>query len=890
MVSAVPAVVGRDRELSRLLSRVADLATGRGAAVLVEGEPGIGKTTLVRAARAAARSKGLRVLSGSGDELGQLLPLLPLLEALPVDEETLRLLRGETSLGGDPTAAAAERLLALVDQLCARGPVLLTLDDLQWADSGTVMVWRQLTKLVDQLPLLLIATMRPVPAREDLLVLSRQRGLTRMPVGPLPDTAVGELVRALVGAEPGAELLGLAEGAAGNPLYVKELVEALGRGATLPGSLFAAIENRLGFLSEHARHVLRAAALLGVEFTANDLSTVLGQRVADLVPVLDEARSAGVVEESGDGLSFRHPMVRTALYEGMSATVRAAWHADVAKALAAVGAPVERIARQLLVAAEDGWTVDWLVANADALIGHAPSAAADLLRRVMSRPGERPAVLAHQLADALYRVGEAAEAEQVAEAALDTAVDAEHLVRLHATLAQCRVITGNSARSLDELARALRRPGLTGRVRARLLALTARTQWDLGESCEAERAASAVLDEPEPDLWATGWALHVRSLALLHRGQLDAALPLLDRALRTARSDTSLADLRLLLQINYAITLAELDRTAQAHAAVLELVAQADEVGNLVRLAQAQCALGQLLHDTGRWDEALVAVDLLAEDLKNPIVSCCDHGIAALIHLHRGHTAAAQEHLDAVQAHADHPVHLVSLAQSLAHEQAGRLDEALAVLAAGTADDVLPEIVRLAVAVGDNATAARTTGLVAELAADSVVPHRVAAHAYCAGLVAGDGERLLLAAQGYREAGRPLPRAKALEAAAIAFVHSGQSSSARAAATRCLDLYAELGADRQLARAQSGLRALGIRRGPHVKHRRAKVGWESLTPAEATIAALVVKGLSNPQIAEQLFVSRRTVTTHVSHILAKLGVRTRTDIAREASLRRLASG
>jgi DNA-binding NarL/FixJ family response regulator len=179
---------------------------------------------------------------------------------------------------------------------------------------------------------------------------------------------------------------------------------------------------------------------------------------------------------------------------------------------------------------------------------------------------------------------------------------------------------------------------------------------------------------------------------------------------------------------------------------------------------------------------------------------------------------------------------------------------------------------------------------VVELAADSEVGHRIAAAAYCRGLVDGDGEELLRAATAYRECGRPLARAQALEAAAAAFVHNGQSSSARAASSRALDLYAELGAEWQLARAQSALRGLGLRRGPKVKHRRAKTGWDSLTPAEATVAQLVVAGLSNPQIAERLFVSRRTVTTHVSHILAKLQVRTRTDIAREASLRQAASG
>ncbi|GAA4434317.1 hypothetical protein GCM10023148_40470 [Actinokineospora soli] len=82
----------------------------------------------------------------------------------------------------------------------------------------------------------------------------------------------------------------------------------------------------------------------------------------------------------------------------------------------------------------------------------------------------------------------------------------------------------------------------------------------------------------------------------------------------------------------------------------------------------------------------------------------------------------------------------------------------------------------------------------------------------------------------------------------------------------------------------------GIRRGPRAQHRRARTGWPSLTPTESRVVALVADGLSNPQIADRLVLSRRTVATHVSHILAKLGVASRTDIAREATRRYRESG
>ena len=96
------------------------------------------------------------------------------------------------------------------------------------------------------------------------------------------------------------------------------------------------------------REVLRAAALLGMEFAVPDLAIVLGRRVADLVPAVDEACAAGVLAESGHGLGFRHPLIRAALYDEMPAPVRAAWHRDVGRALAEAGAPPDRVARQML--------------------------------------------------------------------------------------------------------------------------------------------------------------------------------------------------------------------------------------------------------------------------------------------------------------------------------------------------------------------------------------------------------------------------------------------------------------------------------------------------------------------------------------------------------------
>jgi tetratricopeptide (TPR) repeat protein len=860
------ALVGRDSELALLTGLVTEVAGGRGGSVLIEGEPGIGKSALVRAAVADAPEAGCQVFWGAGDELGQALPLLPFLDALRVREpsanrrrETIvRLLRGEVAAGRgtDVPAVLAEQLLALVAEQAAVRPVILVIDDLQWADQASIALWGRLARSARQVPLLLAGMMRPVPQRDDLLALRRMAGdAARVELAGLGEGAVADLVAALAGGRPDAGLLRLADGAAGSPLYVTELVTALMRSskvtitgmgvATLtagsaPVSLSAAIADRLGFVTGPVREVLRAAALLGVDFTVTDLAIILDRSVADLVRAIDEARAAGVLAGTGTGLGFRHPLIRAALYDDMPAPVRAAWHRDAGRALAEASAPADRVARQLLRAVTgpggtpepvDEWMLNWLAGGADLLVGQAPQVAAELLRRAVA---SSPAGLQHdrlvaRLADALYRTGDTTAAEQVASQALAHAIEPDVVMDMHWTLAQCRMLAGESAESLATLDRALASPGISARHRARLLVLAARTHDNLGGHEQAGRVATSALAAASEagDSWAMGWALHVLTLVTLAQGHLTGALPLFDRALAVTQADPALTDLRLLLQLNKAVALGCLDQYEQAFAAAEQVRHLADQVGTTMRLAQAHCALGQLLFETGRWDDALAEVGIVPENLKEPGTACCDLGIAAVICFHRGEIAAARRHLAAAVPHAKRighrPIGSLALARSLDCEHAGALPEALAVLTAGFADGstedlgeiegLLADAVRLATQTGDLDTAQALADHADALAAGSETPHRQAHTLYCRGLLDRDATRLLAAAERHTDAGRPLPRAKALEAAAGQFVHDGDRGKARDAFTQALEVYTDLGAAADIARLQATLRTHGIRHG-----------------------------------------------------------------------------
>jgi DNA-binding CsgD family transcriptional regulator len=944
MPAVTPAgvLIGRDSEMALLTGLLIEVSLGRGSAVLVEGEPGIGKSALVRAAVAGAPDAGCQVFWGAGDELGQALPLLPFLDGLGVRQPStnprrntiVRLLRGEMAAdrGTDVPAALAEQLLALVTEQCTTRPTILVVDDLQWADQASITLWGRLARSARQVPLLLVGMMRPVPQRDDLLALRRVVGdAVRLQLTGLTETAVTDLAAALAGGRPDGNLLRLADGAAGNPLYVTELVAALARGASLtitdagaaelasgsaPGSLSAAIADRLGFVAGPVREVLRAAALLGVDFAIPDLAIVLGRGVADLIPAVDEACAAGVLAESGNGLGFRHPLIRAALYDAMPTPVRAAWHRDAGRALAGAGAAADRVARQMLRAVDglgdtvepmDEWMLNWLARTADPLVGQAPGVAAELLTRaVASSPAGsiRHGWMASRLADALYRIGDRVAAEQVVNRALEHAAEPDLLVDLHWTLAQCRMLAGLSAESLATLDQALASPGVSARHRARLLVLAARTHSNLGELEKAGRVATSALAAASEagDNWAMGWALLMMALVATVQGHMTDALPLYDRALTVTQTDPALTDLRLLLQINKAVTLGGLDQNEEAFAAAGQARHLADQVGTTFRLAQAHGALGQLLFETGRWDDALAEVAIVPEDLKEPAAACGELGIAAVISFHRGEVAAARHHLAAAVPYAKRIGHRLigplALARSLDCEHAEALPEALTALTAGfdnsteelgEIEDLLADAVRLATETGDLSTAHSLAGHAAALATASKIPHRQADALYCRGLLDHDAPRLLAAAERYGDASRPLLKAKALEAAAQEFVGTGDRDQARAAFTRAVEVYTSLGAAADVARLQAAFRAHGIRRGPHVKHRRARSGWDSLTPTEIKIAAFVEEGLSNPEIAARLLLSRRTVATHVSHILKKLDVHSRTDIARESALRTIAS-
>jgi DNA-binding CsgD family transcriptional regulator len=149
----------------------------------------------------------------------------------------------------------------------------------------------------------------------------------------------------------------------------------------------------------------------------------------------------------------------------------------------------------------------------------------------------------------------------------------------------------------------------------------------------------------------------------------------------------------------------------------------------------------------------------------------------------------------------------------------------------------------------------------------------------CRGLLENDANLLLQASALYALNGKKPAEAAARADAGAALASAGRVAEAKQQFDQALAGYERLGANRDLARVAARMRALGIRRGRRVPHRRATTGWAALTDTELTVARLAAQGRTNPEIATQLFVSRRTVQTHLSHVFAKLEISSRVELA-----------
>ncbi|MFC6021671.1 ATP-binding protein [Plantactinospora solaniradicis] len=928
-------------EIAVLRDAVSRLCAGAGAVVWIEGEPGIGKSSLVAAGARLGEELGCQVSRGVADQLVHPPPLGVLLDCLEIGPRSsdprraqiaafLSARRPALDLADATYAAAVEMVVALVDELCTVDPMMLIVDDVQWADDASLDVCRRLASAAAHLPLLLVLSYRPGTHRtavRRLRDVARRRDVIRIPLGPFDPEAVRSLLTELVGAPPGAGLVKLAAQAMGNPLYLRELIESLVRedlvdiGAEaevrdpgpgmVPRSLAAALDSRLSFVPAGTVELMRAAALFGGEFAVTELATLLGRPAIDFSADLQEAVAAGILVEAGRRMRFRHPLIRQALYDGMPAALRAALHLDVARALEAASVEPQRVAQHLLASGVVGnrWARRWLTDAGPVLANRAPNLAAELLRRELdhdpSDEHER-ASLGMTLAQVLIATGEHEVAAVQARQALEAAIDPGDRGHLWWMLARALFSGGHNDAAVATLHRALGSSDLPDAWRARLLGSLAMFQRaGCGDVDTADATAREALrtGEAAGDAFATAYALTHLWISHSVRRQHRLALGSVDRAIEALGTVADHVDLRAFALHGRIFSLQNLSRWSDAEAALrdardfLRTANRADDTTSGVTAAV-------LMFWLGRWDDAQAELNAAEQNtsastyrgLREGGPGWLWHGVAALIATRRGERARAAAHL---RAGFDRPVVTVAdrestdfllVARSLAAEQEGDLRKALDRLGGflerrpgemTLTHQWLPGLVRLALAVDDRSAAeAGVRACLAEAAAEQV-PARAAASAdRCRGLYHADPAPLRSAVAHYRDNGVPVELAGALEDLAAVLAQRSEIAQARTALDEAIDLYSGFGATWDIRRAVARLRGYGLRRGVRgARAKRAGHGWEALTPTERKIALLVAAGRSTPDIAQNMFLTRRTAQTHISRILAKLGMRSRVEIA-----------
>jgi DNA-binding CsgD family transcriptional regulator len=622
--------------------------------------------------------------------------------------------------------------------------------------------------------------------------------------------------------------------------------------------------------------------------------------------------AAGVLVGSGPELAFRHPLIRQALYESMPTSLRTALHAEAAQELAATGADVLSVAQQLFAArlAGGGWARAWLIQAAPALATRAPQLAAELLQRELTdtpRADQAWDGLMASLVQVLLAAGLDEEAAKQASQGLTVMTDPVRRAETYWVLARAQLSAGHNDGAITTVRQALASADLPRKWQARMLALLAMLErastGDL-DAADATARQALIVAREAADAFATAHAL--TDLWLSHGVRRDhaAALDYIDRALRVLGDDPGHADLRSYALDGRIFTMQNLDRWPEAELTLRRAREIAQRSGSPGHATSVTAAV--LKYWLGQWDDALAELGPVDQDARGltyaglrehgPVLLV--HGVAALIAGRRDRRTAASQVL---RKGLDLPIQTVSdrenqdflvAAHALALEQSGETRQAMLVLAAilprrdgemTLVHQWLPNLVRLAIATGDKRIAQTATlACAAEAAAETRPARAAAANLWCHGLLESDPVPLREAVAHYRTLGPAVELPGALEDLAVVLAERGQDDEARAALNEAAALYDGLHAQWDIRRAEGRLRLHGIRRGVRGRReQRATRGWEALTPTELKIAAMVAAGESTSDIARGMFLSRRTVQTHISHILAKLGAKGRVEIVRE---------
>ncbi|MEW2160977.1 AAA family ATPase [Streptomyces sp. NPDC007189] len=915
---------GRDREMAAARQALETVRGGRGACVVVEGPPGVGKSRLLAELDDMARRSGFDVVSVRADELDQYAAGAALQSAL------------QSSSDGSERAAAAtddQRLWLLdgitdaLEERAQRAPVAVLVDDAQWADPATLLVLRTLPRRLAASRILWVLAVRseadrPTVARvrEDL----ERLGARWLTLGPLPQQELQHIAADVLGAKPSPALARLLRDVAGNPFLAIELVRAFAdtdavrveAGVTsplhdgIPVGFRRTVAARLDRLPEDAVRLLQIGAVLGRQFDLGTAARMLGRQVGSLLSGVEAALNAGLLLGDGPRLAFRHDLIRQAVHENLAPAVRTALHREAADILRGLGARSAEVAWHVVLSGgpvgDDA--VSTLTTAVHELSSSAPDAAADLAQQIagpLPLHDRRRTALLTDAAEYLGRTRRVHQALDLVDATLSDRLEPLQEARLRLVAAEIHQAAGDDAAAMTHLQRALALPGLPPDLQVRLLKTKATGHVYLGDITAAEQTDTGLVEASyrSKDPAVVVSAMVFQSQTSFYRGRLTRALDLAEEA--TARSITESGVLHLrpprIPALWLATVLTATDRLADTERVLREGQREAEALGLGWSLPHWHASRAWALFEQGALDDAAVEAEsslMVADELEISRPNPQARSLLALVEIRRGDFAKAADHLRAVEAGAGTSRQRYGLAVSLACAclaDAEGQDTAAAAALHGSLTDAgparllavppshWPGIVRMALRGEDQPLALAVSGALRTLAAQDDSQQIIGTvRAHVDGLLHGDRGALASAVTGYRTTGRRLALVAACEDLGDLVAASGDAASTIPYYEEAGELASASGALRDHERIMRRLRQFGVRTGAPRHHTTGAPGWESLTESERKLIPLVVEGLTNRAVADRLYVSVHTVNTHMKHIFAKLGINTRVELTRLA--------
>jgi DNA-binding CsgD family transcriptional regulator len=800
--------------------------------------------------------------------------------------------------------------------------VLITIDDVHWADDATVWAVATLARHLSDSPVGWILAYRPGELRPAVLTLVHgllDAGAASLEIRPLERSDLDAVAADVLGGNPDERLRTILEGAGGNPFLALELVSglladdavvvqdgtALLRGDWPSPQFHDRARRRFSGVDAETMAMLETASVFGRTFALTDVAVVRGVHPAALVPNVEEAIRVGVLEEHGNDLAFRHDLLRQAILDHVHATSRRALHRAAADAILGRGGSAVDAAAHLVEYAEPGddRAIEVLQQAAASIAATAPGAAADLMLRAVglmapAAPGWLESVI--QTVGLLAWATRFNEANTLAQSALARNLDpvSDGLVRLGVSDALLL-----AARRLDLIEHAeasLARPTLPDELRAHFLHNLAQGLGQDGQIDAAERAFRSALEliaSSNNDSLALSCEIGI-ALMTSQRGRLEEGLAMAQACVVACETAGNEARARMPLLAKAAMLLA-LDRFDEAAVALEQALEVANELGALWALEFTQRIAvasrwwrGRLNDAAAEAEAALAMADALDlwHDTDVPL------GALAFIAFHRNDlkdaAAIVQRERDSASRYARTPPPRWAYVHALLVDAAGNPRDGIealkdvydhndALVAALSMDpSAAPILVRLALRAGDRSRANRVVAAIESITVETPgAPAHAAASLQSAGLLENNADLLVEAAERFRSGERLLARASASEDAGRALLGDGARERGTEFLLEAFALNSEIGALRDVDRVRRRLRDAGVHRRPSVSVARTTTGWDSLTPAELRVIELVSQGLTNRQIAEQLYLSPYTVGTHLKHVFTKLDVTSRTELA-----------